>query len=97
MKSYAKLLDLQVGDILFVETIDYCFTFYSKVPSLSIINMSSNLKLTHTMGQLKGLQIYDYGDGRLMNSFGIVRPLKWTTLKDSDINHRNKNHDNLNI
>ena len=92
---WVKELDIQEGDILFIESInglDRC-----DPPQLRVVNMSGNLKRVGKIGIVKQIQpfliidptipetdIFNLGQSNIMT----VEFLSWRTITDEQINHR---------
>lgn len=88
---WIKELDIQIGDILFIETVnvkkDWC------VPSYKVINMSAQLERNGSRSNIQPFVPYGPFNGIYRNDYIELKPLTWQTVTDEQINHREDTKD----
>ena len=83
---WVKELDIQIGDILFIETVNVKKEW--GVPSYNVINMSAQLRRGGSRKSIQPFIPYGPFNGIYRNEYAELKPLTWQTVTDEQINYR---------
>lgn len=83
---WVKQLDIQIGDILFIETVNVKKEW--GVPSYKVVNMSAQMQRNGSRKTIQPFVPYGPFNGIYRNDYIELKPLTWQTVTDEQINHR---------
>lgn len=88
---WVKELDIQIGDVLFIETVNVKKD--RGVPSYKVINMSAKLQRGGSRSAIRPFIPNGPFNGIYRNDYIELKPLNWQTVTDEQINHREDTKD----
>lgn len=88
---WVKELDIQIGDILFIETVNVKKD--RSVTSYKVINMSAQLQRSGSRSAIRPFIPNGPINGVYRNDYIELKPLTWKTVTDEQINHREDTKD----
>ena len=83
---WVKELDIHIGDILFIETVNVKNDY--RTPYYKVINMSAQLERGGSRSAIKPFIPYRSINGFYRNDYIELKPLTWKTVTDEQIDHR---------
>ena len=83
---WIKELDIQIGDILFIETNNMIHN--SGVPHFKVVNMSAQLQRSGSMRNIQPFIPKGPFNGIYRNDYLELKPLTWKTVTDEQIDYR---------